>query len=160
MILALVSSFSLATAPALAVEPRPAQVHFAGLIRKKKSRWVELPQEVQVEGDYSPTVGRQPEPENQPFGRVRYISPEERAQPIIVPPKPKLVYIDEPAEEAKSSGGTTEGGIGSGGTVAPTISLPGYVTSLPSAIPTPDGMSPAGSATGSTAYPDYTTPKQ
>lgn len=156
MILLTIASLSLGAASPTQ-RPRNPTTQIAGLVGKK-TKWVELPQQVQVEGDYSPTVGRAPEPPPGPWGRVRYLTPEERAQPIIVSPAPKLVYVDEQQETDKATGGSKPPKADDGD-----VDIPEYVTSKPttniSTVGQVEGYAPPGSATGSTAIPDYSAPK-
>ena len=109
-------------------------------------KFVEKVQEVQVEREYSPRVGRTPEPQPEPFVPVRYLTPEQRAEPIIVEPEP--VFVSE-AERSSSEAAP-----------APFASGPAYESSEPSIDSTPDYITSvpvdaSGSATGSTAIPDY-----
>ncbi len=117
--------------------------------------FVEVRQEIQVEYDYSPTVGRQAEPEPEAFVPVRYLTPEQRAEPIIVEPEPVTVYEDEaPAQVERqqpqisapfSVDDVTNAARSAAGAVGDYAGqVPSYITSMGN-----------GSATGSTAIPDY-----
>src|SRR3546814_12625612 len=56
-------------------------------------------QKVQTEHDYAPQVGRQPERNPEPLVPVRYLTPEQRAEPIIVEPAP--IYVSSAEQEAE-----------------------------------------------------------
>lgn len=118
--------------------------------------WVEVVQEPQVEDVQAPAVGRQAEPYPQPFTPVRYLTPEQRAEPIIVEPAPVVTYA-EPVSQNRNvarpqSAQETPGNPSLYG-------IPDYITSSPNyAIPSPETVSNGitdGSATGSTAIAQY-----
>src|SRR3546814_12837165 len=87
-------------------------------------------QKVQTEHDYAPQVGRQPERNPEPLVPVRYLTPEQRAEPIIVEPAPIYVSSAEQEAEQKPSAPRASG-VSIDMPVA--NSVPSYTTSTPSA---------------------------
>mgnify|MGYP000001541226 CR=1 FL=1 len=69
---------------------------------KGRKEFVEIPQSIQYEGDYSPPAGRPAPPEASPFQPVQRARPWEKDIPIIVKPKPR--YIDEAPQKAEGEG--------------------------------------------------------
>lgn len=120
------------------------------------AKFVELTQQVQNEYDWAPTVGRQAEPEPTPFVPIRYLTPEQRAQPIIVEPAP--VIIPAPQEKQASSA-PAQPTVDEYGIPLPTNdgTTPDYITSAPKSPPAPTAPVAAenASATGSTAIAEY-----
>jgi len=120
-------------------------------------KFVEVVQPLQYDGDYSPAAGREAEPEVTPRTPVRFVPAWKRQIPVIVKPAPR--YVDPvPAQNASGNGQ---------GQQAPTQSfqqLPS-ATLTSNALPTPEqadaialaAQTGSGSATGSTAYPNYAT---
>jgi hypothetical protein len=156
MISLVFSALSLTLTPPVKA-PEAAPIKLAGLFGKKQ-KWVEVPQEVQVEYDYAPTVGRRAEPAPQPFVPVRYLTPEQRAEPIIVEPAPRLVNIDELAKKQENAATAPAEGQENAAPPPPSYEAPSYITSAPTAPERPqrpEGWSPPGSATGSNAVPTY-----
>lgn len=118
---------------------------FLGLFGSGEPRdFVEVVQDVQIEHEYSPTVGRYAEPTPEPFVPVRYLSPAQRAEPIIVEPEPEYV-----SPSSNASSGPQAIGIpapdGAGAYSDQNLEAPSYLTS--------DFDNE--SATGSSAYADY-----
>ena len=108
-------------------------------------KFVEKVQEVQVEKDYSPTVGRRPEPQPSPLTPVRYLTPEQRAEPIIVDPAP--IIINDEESPASTLPPPDSSAIDPGSDAADWMSeVPDYITSMPVS---------EGSATGSSAVAEY-----
>lgn len=134
--------------------PQTAPVQLAGLfgIGKQKG-FTEIVQKVQDERDYAPQVGRQPERNPEPLVSVRYLTPEQRAEPIIVDPAPIYVSADDGAEGRDQSAPRNNDLADAQTADAP---APSYITSTPSA--TASEAIPSGSATGSSATADYGTP--
>lgn len=120
-------------------------------------KFVEVVQPLQYEGDYSPAAGRQAEPEVTPSTPVRYVPAWKRQIPVIVKPAPR--YVDPAPERNADSNGQ--------GQQAPTQSFQQQpnATLTSNALPTPEqadaialqAQTGSGSATGSTAYPNYAT---
>ncbi len=118
---------------------------------KNPRKFVEVAQGVQYEGEYSPPIGRQPEQMVSPTRPVRYLSPEQRALPVIVPPAPR--YVEEQSPSAAAEKATN--------VAPPTSNNASFITSTPVAeakdaeaeMPAIDNK--GGSATGSTAVPTY-----
>ena len=118
---------------------------------KNPRKFVEVAQGVQYEGEYSPPIGRQPEQMVSPTRPVRYLSPEQRALPVIVPPAP--LYVEEQSSPASVEKANTS--------VPETNNNASFITSTPVAevnnsetdVPAFDNK--GGSATGSTAVPTY-----
>src|SRR3546814_13278949 len=86
MIIAAIIAVSISSsAPNHAMQTRPksAPMQIAGLfgIGKQKG-FTEIVQKVQTEHDYAPPGGRQPERTTEPLVTVRYLTPEQRAEPI------------------------------------------------------------------------------
>lgn len=109
-------------------------------------KFVEKVQEVQVEKVYSPTVGRRPEPEPGPLTPVRYLTPEQRAEPIIVDPAPIIISDEEPTAPtlpAPDASAVMDAGSDAADWMS---NVPDYITSMPIG---------EGSATGSTAVAEY-----
>lgn len=118
----------------------------------------EVVQPLQYDGDYSPAAGRQPEPEATPTTPVRFIPKWKREIPVIVAPAPRYVDPAPPTNSDSGSGQQEQ---------TPTQNFQqqpaaGYLTSTQ--LPAPEAVNTvgagglgAGSATGSTAYPDYST---
>src|SRR3546814_4877117 len=118
----------------------------------KQKGFTEIVQKVQTEHDYAPQVGRQPERNPEPLVPVRYLTPEQRAEPIIVEPAP--IYVSSAEQEAEQKPSAPRD---SGVSIDMPVdnSVPSYITSTPSA--TGQESIPSGSATGSTAIDDYGT---
>lgn len=116
-----------------------------GLFGSSEPRdFVEVVQEVQLEYEYSPTVGRHAEPAAEPFVPVRYLTPAQRAEPIIVEPEPKYVSATPNASSesetiARPAAGETDPYNDQD------LRAPSYLTS----------DFDNASATGSSAYADY-----
>jgi hypothetical protein len=140
--------------------------HADGKVKNPK-KFVEVVQGVQYDGEYSPPSGRQPGPDYQKTGRVRFVKPYERDIPVIVPPAP--IYVDEAVVEAENArkevdrqqrnqaqlqnGGNQPQAVNAGITSTP------YVPTQPAddAGVLPGALPSAGSATGSTAVATYGT---
>src|SRR3546814_17087786 len=92
MIIAAIIAVSISSsAPNHAMQTRPksAPMQIAGLFGIGKQKGItEIVQKVQTEHDYAPQVGRQPERNPEPIVPARYLTPEQRAEPIIVEPAP------------------------------------------------------------------------
>ena len=133
--------------------------------------FVEIPQSIQYEGDYSPPVGRPAPPEASPFIPVRAARPWEKDIPVIVKPKPR--YIDEAAPNPGNGGfdnqGIEEGQDGTDNTLSNAVrdaasnatnllseSEEGNVGSNPP-VPPIQPLKTPGSATGSKATVKYAT---
>jgi hypothetical protein len=155
MIISALIAISVSTAsPKLDIETpaRTDRIQLAGLFGQGKAKkFKEIVQQVQVERDHAPQVGRLPERAPEPFVPVRYLTPEQRAEPIIVEPEPIYVSAAQVSETASPN------------TAPPqdveadqNYSAPSYITSAPVAAEEFD--LPSGSATGSTAVADYGTP--
>ncbi|AXK43733.1 hypothetical protein [Erythrobacter aureus] len=118
--------------------------------------FVEVRQEVQVEYDWSPTVGRQAEPEPEAFVPVRYLTPEQRAEPIIVEPAPVTVYPSDDDTPDRNAAAPNISAPFSMDDVSNTArSAAGAVSDYASEVPSYITSMGNGSATGSTAIPDY-----
>src|SRR3546814_8035834 len=148
MIIAAIIAVSISSsAPNHAMQTRPksAPMQIAGLfgIGKQKG-FTEIVQKVQTEHDYAPQVGRQPERNPEPLVPVRYLTPEQRAEPIIVEPAP--IYVSSAEQEAEQKPSAPRD---SGVSIDMPVdnSVPSYITSTPSA--TGQESIPSGSATGS-----------
>lgn len=139
---------------AMQTRPKPAPMQIAGLfgIGKQKG-FTEIVQKVQSEQDYAPQVGRQPERNPEPLVPVRYLTPEQRAEPIIVEPAPVYVQADEQSNDRAQAAAREQPASND---VPVDYSAPSYITSTPEA--TGQEAIPSGSATGSTATADYGTP--
>lgn len=81
----------------LEMQAKPLTQHATKIPRK----FHELEQQVQYDGEFSPPVGRKPQPEPTPTVPVHYLTPAERDLPVIVPPAPR--YIDAPEEQAAAN---------------------------------------------------------
>lgn len=128
-------------------------VQIAGLFGIGKSkRFTEIVQQVQVEHDHAPTVGRQAEPAPEPFVPVRYLTPEQRAEPIIIEPAPIYVAAEEQKDPAPEP--AVDPAVAAASALEATVQS--FITSVPQAPP-PVSI-PSGSATGSNATADYGTP--
>ncbi len=134
-------------------QPKTAPVQLAGLfgIGKQKG-FTEIVQKVQDEREYAPQVGRMPERTPEPLVSVRYLTPEQRAEPIIVDPAPIYVSAEDSFQDRSQNtprnNGQTDGQVSE--------PVPSYITSTPTA--TGQEPIPSGSATGSNATADYGTP--
>lgn len=118
-------------------------------------KFVEVVQPLQYDGDYSPAAGRQPEPEATSTTPVRFVPAWKRQIPVIVKPAPR--YVDPAPERSQSTNGQ------GGQTPTQTFQQLPDATLTSNALPTPEqadavtlqAQNGSGSATGSTAYPNY-----
>lgn len=74
--------------------------------KKAPRDWVEIPQGVQYDGDWSPPAGRQPDPEPDAFTPVRRPAPWLKDIPVIVQPEP--IYVTEQAPQEERELGSEE----------------------------------------------------
>lgn len=79
--------------PATPAEAGPSKEEKARKKFEKKFR--EVTQPIQYDGEYSPPVGRPPEPEPSATVPVRYIPPYMREIPVVVPPRPVYLTQDQ-----------------------------------------------------------------
>lgn len=156
IITALIAVSLGSSSPSHAMHTRPKSVpmQVASLfgIGKQKD-FTEIVQKVQSEQDYAPQVGRQPERNPEPLVPVRYLTAEQRAEPIIVEPAPIYVSADDQSNDRVQSAPRDQSTTME---VPVDYSAPSYITSTPQA--TGQEAIPSGSATGSTATADYGTP--
>ncbi|QAY80175.1 hypothetical protein [Sphingosinicella sp. BN140058] len=173
MILTLITTVAIATltqAPAdrYAATSKRSEIQFAGMFGGKR-KFVEIVQEPQIETDVAPTVGRRPERAPEPFVPVRYLTPEQRAEPIIVDPAPVLIYANAQKDSGPEQASESDAQFGSNYPAtaadsgyqqpAPNNAAPSYITSTPPPAAPDVPLTPAGSATGSKAVANYGTPQ-
>ena len=115
----------------------------------------ELTQPLQYDGEYSPPGGRTAEPEATSTTPVRFVPAWKRQIPVIVKPAPR--YVDPVPPQGGQNGSQAQQTPTQGFQQQPNVALTS--TNLPApdqADPsTPGAISGSGSATGSTAYPNY-----
>ena len=69
---------------------------------KTPRKFVEIPQGVQYDGDWSPPAGGQPDPEPDAFTPVKRPAPWLKDIPIIVKPAPLIVTEEAPKKERQA----------------------------------------------------------
>ena len=92
VIAAMLAMLSVAI-PATPADASPSKEEKARKKFEKKFR--EVVQPIQYDGEYSPPVGRPPEPTPSATVPVRYIPPYMREIPVVVPPQPVYVTQEE-----------------------------------------------------------------
>lgn len=151
---ALIAATSFAVASPAPIANADPNIQITGLFGKSKPHWVEVMQQVQSDYEYAPPAGRQAEAQPEPMVPTRYLTPEQRAIPVIVEPTPE--YITRPdASETEDGTAPPQQAQAAQGYSTPT---PAYLTSNDTTQNQDDEAAPAvggGSATGSTATVNY-----
>ena len=142
-------STPMTSAAALSRDPRQERQTNG---EKTPRRFREILQDVQYDGDYSPSASREPEAQPTPTTPVRFLPAWKRQIPVRVAPAPR--YVDPQSAQDQNRPTTTNGSGQQAGqqfvTTTRTPSSADYVTSGNAQTPIAGG-----SATGSTTTADY-----
>lgn len=111
------------------------------------TKFVEKVQELQVEAEYSPPVGRAAPPPPGPFTSVRYQTPDQRLTPTVVEPAAESMVSENRKEQRAAPAGTSNSTAFAGEAKQILQTTPSYITSVPQDF--------SGSATGSSAVAVY-----